>query len=157
MGDLGLEEGLCSSLTSTLSTCAAQADARVPAAHEVQGHRSQQQDLLRQRDPPHVRGLGLGRGLHQELGRRGHSGREDPGPGVAPLGPSRPPQHRQDQSGRRTVRRKGRSLDGGLAEQPPPLPHLWPQNSSVDQGPCSSNIRLNFEKLLSPQKTRVYL
>lgn len=70
---------LCNSIVSSLSV---EADARVPAADEVQGHRRQQQNLLWQRHPPDVCGVGPRRQLHQGLGGHGHYWRAVPGRGL---------------------------------------------------------------------------
>lgn len=79
------------SLESCRSLLTAQANTRVPAADEIQGHRSQQQNLLWERHTTDVCGLWLSRELHQGLGSHGHCCRAHHGPGlgrkvVAPAG-----------------------------------------------------------------------
>lgn len=67
-----------------------EANTRVPAAHEVQSHRSQQQNLLWERHTPDV--CGLCRELYQGLCSHGHCSWGGLGPGLArkvaePTGP----------------------------------------------------------------------
>lgn len=80
---ISAQPGESASDLTSVSSLAAQVDTRVPAAHEVQGHRSQQQNLLWEWHPPDVCGLWLCRELHKSLCSHGRFGRSDPGPGLS--------------------------------------------------------------------------
>lgn len=97
---------------------AAEVNTRVPAAHEVQGHRSQQQNLLWERHTPDVCGLWLCRELDQGLCSHGHCCWADHGPGLA-MGSSGT--YRTTQGWRTVCRRAGAWPTGWLATS-----SLWP-------------------------------
>lgn len=105
---------------------AAEVNTGVPAAHEVQGHRIQQQNLLWERHPPDV--CGLCRQLYQGLCSHGHCGRADPGPRLA----------------EKVAGHTGPPRGGGLAAggHRPTGWQVLPlaRKRSADQGPYFSNI-----------------
>lgn len=111
---------------------AAQANTRVPAADEIQGHRSQQQNLLWERHTTDVCGLWLSRELHQGLRSHGHCCRAHHGPGlsrkvVAPAGLLK---------GRALSAEGVASLQGNTSKLLLGIPVLQPQSRQHEHSLC---------------------